>query len=132
VQRYASHVRDEANDRKRRLRENNAKPDTPTADSEQALEAEIEKIDAETAQTMIRLNKAIDGPIEDATLFFEWIERYERVQSLLEAVNKKFRDTLKLLDEYRDGLGQRVRQVADEIGHVESARDQQAATPASR
>jgi hypothetical protein len=119
VRRYASHVRQEADNRKRRLHENNASAPIADSDSEQALKAEIEKIDAETGQTMIRLSKAINGPVEDAALFVDWIERYERVQGLLAAADKKFSDTLKLLDEYRHGLAQRVRQVADEITDVD-------------
>jgi hypothetical protein len=61
----------------------------------------------------------------------------EQVQALLAAADKKFSDTLKLLDEYRHGLGQRVRQVADEIVDVDfeespsAARAQQAVLGAS-
>jgi hypothetical protein len=115
-----------------------SKADVPAADKseseeEKALKAEIDKIDTETKETVTELIKAAKGPVDEAALFPMWIEKYERIQSLLAAVDKKLSDTLKLLDEYRHGLGHRVRQVADEIVDVEfeedplAAREQQVA-----
>ncbi len=79
------------------------------------IEAEIDQIEAEEAAKLNRLTKALKGPAEEGVLFTDWIGHYERLQSLLQVVDKNFTDALKRLDEYRDGLGQRVRQVADEI-----------------
>src|SRR5262249_60633963 len=93
-------------------------------------------IDAELTERLRQLLEVAKGPIDDAAVFSRWIGKYERVQSLLAIVDKKFSATLKLLDEYRYGLGQRVRQVADEIVGVEFvegplAAREQVATPAS-
>ena len=102
------------------------KADVPNADkseseAEKALKAEIDKIDAELTERLRQLLEVAKGPADDAASFSSWIGKYEQVQSLVAAVDKKFSDTLKLLDEYRHGLGQRVRQVADEIVDVEFA-----------
>jgi hypothetical protein len=148
VRSWADHFRSDAEDRKRKLRENNAgssklqfkpglPPDGAESETKEALEAEIDKIDAATAKKLTELAKAADGPVDEAALFHSWIANYERVQELLTAVDKKFSDTCKLFDEYRHGLGQRVRQVADEIVDVEfgerplAAREQQVGTRAS-
>jgi hypothetical protein len=121
VRSWADHFRSDAEDRKRKLRENNAgssklqfkpglPPDGAESETKEALEAEIDKIDAATAKKLTELAKAADGPVDEAALFHSWIANYERVQELLTAVDKKFSDTCKLFDEYRHGLGQRVRQ----------------------
>jgi hypothetical protein len=110
--------------------------DKSESEAEKA-KAELDKIDATIdavmKENLTQLRKAEDGPVDEAALFPMWIEKYERIQSLLAAVDKKLSDTLKLLDEYRHGLGHRVRQVADEIVDVEfeedplAAREQQVA-----
>jgi hypothetical protein len=92
---------------------------------------------AQTQEALTQLRKAEDGPIDEAAVFCLWIGNYERLQSLVAAADKKLSDTLMLLDEHRHGLGQRVRQVTDEIvdaGFEESAlraSEQQVATPSS-
>ena len=55
------------------------------------------------------------GTDDGAPYFLGWIESYERVQRLLAAADKRLKDTLKLLDEYRGGLGQRVHQLANSV-----------------
>jgi hypothetical protein len=145
---YASTVASDAEIRKQSLREKYAKSaqlqpkrDISAAagaepESETALKAEIEKIEAETQEKLMALEKAENGPVDEVDSFFRWIGRYEQVQELLAAADKKFTDTLKLLDEYRYGLGQRVRRVTDEIIDVEFeegplAGEQQVATAPS-
>jgi hypothetical protein len=142
---WADHYTNDAYSRKLRLRAGSSKlelkPGIPAdgagSEAEKALEAEIDKIDVETAEKLTNLVKAAKGPVDGANVFLDWISHYERVQSLLAAVDKRFRDTLNLLDDYRQGLGQRVRQVADEIVDVEfeecplPAREQQVAVPPS-
>ena len=112
----------------------------PEPDKININKIDIEKIDATIdafmKKKLTELKKAEDGPVDEAALFRGWIESYEQVQRLLSAVDKRLSDTLKLLDEYRYGLGQRVRQVADEIVDVEFAEAplaarEQVATPAS-
>jgi len=73
-------------------------------------------IDADKQKRLTELEKAEGGPVDEAALFLGWIGNYERVQSLLAAADKRLSDTLKLLDEYRDGLGERVRQIAGSLG----------------
>jgi len=97
------------------------------SEAEKAVKAKIDAVDALLEKHLAQLKKAEDGPVDDAALLRTWIERYERVQSLIAAVDKKFSATLKLLDEYRYGLGQRVRQAADEIVDVEFVEDPLAA-----
>jgi hypothetical protein len=55
------------------------------------------------------------GTDDGTPYFLNWIENYERVQRLLAAADKRLKDTLKLLDEYREGLGQRVHQLANSV-----------------
>jgi hypothetical protein len=88
-----------------------------------------------TEEKLSQLRAAAEGPFDEAYVFLGWIGHYERVQTLLAAADDKLRDTLKLLDDYRHGLGQRVRQIADEIVDVElerplEAREPQVAIPA--
>src|SRR5262249_20332945 len=118
----ADNIKSDARQRQQILREKSSKLQSmPESDSEaeNALEAEIDQIGAEEAAKLNRLAKALKGPAEEGVLFADWIGHYERLQSLLEVVDKKFTNALKRLDEYRDGLGQRVRQVADEIIDVQ-------------
>src|SRR5262249_21798474 len=86
------------------------KADVPNADkseseAEKALKAEIDKIDAELTERLRQLLEVAKGPVDEAAVFSRSIGKYERVQSLLAIVDKKFSATLKLLDEYRYGLG---------------------------
>jgi hypothetical protein len=78
--------------------------------------ARLDEINADTKKKVTEYSKAKEGPVDEVAIFVGWIENYERVQSLLAALDKNLTDTLKLLDEYRDGLGQRVGQVADSLG----------------
>jgi hypothetical protein len=98
--------------------------------------AQVEQLRASANKQLAQLAKG-DGVVDEVAAFPHWIEKYERVQTLLDAADRRLSDTLKLLDEYRDGLGRRVRQVADEIVDVEFeessllARERQVATPPS-
>jgi hypothetical protein len=61
------------------------------------------------------VQKAKEAPIDEAACFDQWIDKEERIDGQLAEVDRNIRITLKLLDEHRTGLGQRLRQVADEI-----------------
>jgi hypothetical protein len=129
----ADNIKSDAQHRQKILREKSSElqsrpeiSDGGDSEAEKALEAEIEQIEAEIDQIgaegaakLNRLTKALKGPAEEGVLFTDWIGHYERLQSLLQVVDKNFTDALKRLDEYRDGLGQRVRQVADQIIDVQ-------------
>ena len=88
-----------------------------------AIDAEIGKIDAEAQEMLAELEKAEHGPVDEAALFQSWIGPYEQVERRLAAAMEQFRTTLEQLDEHRRGLGQRLRQVVDEIVDVEYEED---------
>jgi hypothetical protein len=94
-------------------------PQTKLAVRLEMMEAETNKqlaeVDAETNKRLAELQKAKDGPIDEAASFDKWIDAVERIDEELAVVEQNIRITLKLLDEHRTGLGPRLRQVADEI-----------------
>jgi len=93
--------------------------DADKANAEAALKAQIEQIQKETRQKLAELQKAEDSEIDEAALFRNWIPLYAAVQDQLALVEGKFRATVKLLDEHQQGLGQRLRKVAETIIDVE-------------
>jgi hypothetical protein len=86
-----------------------------TSKDGEAIEHNNEEIDSCEQSEVPEEAQAEAAPIDEAATFAEWIGSYERVQDLLEAADKKFTNTLKLLDERRDGVGRRVREVADAV-----------------
>jgi hypothetical protein len=102
-------------------------PQTKLAIEQETKEAETNKklaeIDAETNKKLAELQKAKDGPIDEAASFDQWIDAVERIDEELAVVEQDIRITLKLLEEHRTGLGQRLRQVAQEIVDVEFAEE---------
>jgi hypothetical protein len=98
-------------------------PQTKFAIEQEKKEGETNKklaeIDAETNKKLAELQKAKDGPIDEAASFDQWIDAVERIDEELALVEQDIRITLKLLEEHRTGLGQRLRQFADEIVDVE-------------
>jgi hypothetical protein len=102
----------------------------PLQDTEYLMELEINElrmkkqlaeIDDELKEKLAKLQKAKEGPIDEAACFDQWIDKVERINEEMAQVEQNIRTTLKLLDEHRTGLGQRLRQVADEIVDVEFA-----------
>jgi hypothetical protein len=96
----------------------------PLTDTKFAIELEVNEakmnkqlaeIDAETNEKLAKVQKAKEGPIDEVACFDQWIDKEERIDEQLAEVDRNIRITLKLLDEHRTGLGQRLRQVADEI-----------------
>jgi hypothetical protein len=61
------------------------------------------------------LEQQLAAGAEDAALFDEWIEPNERCASLLAAARNAFAKILRELDEYRHGLGERLRDAADKV-----------------
>jgi hypothetical protein len=61
------------------------------------------------------VQKAKEAPIDEAACFDQSIDKEERINEEQAQVDQNIRITQKLLDEHRTGLGQRLRQVADEI-----------------
>jgi hypothetical protein len=94
-------------------------PQTQLAIEQEKRAAETNKrlaeIDAETNKRLAELQKAKDGPIDEAASFDQWIDAVERIDNQLAVVEQNIRITLKGLDEHRTGLGPRLRQVADDI-----------------
>jgi len=89
--------------------------------AEATYDAQMEQIQKETRQKLNELQKAEDGEIDEAALFRNWIPLYNAVQDQLSMVEGKFRTTVKLLDDYERGLGQRLRKLAETIIEVESS-----------
>jgi hypothetical protein len=88
--------------------------------NEAKLDKKLAAIDAETNQKLAELQKAKDAaPIDEAATFDRWIDAVERVEKRMEVVERTILITQKLLDEHRTGLGQRLRQAAEEIVDVE-------------
>jgi hypothetical protein len=83
--------------------------------NEDRLKKQLAEIDAETNVKLAKVQKAKEAPIDEAACFDQWIDKEERIDEQLVQVDHNIRITLKLLDEHRTGLGQRLRQVADEI-----------------
>jgi hypothetical protein len=90
---------------------------------EAKMNKQLAEVDAETNQKLAELQKAKDEPFDEAATFDQWIDAVERIDEELAVVEQNIRITLKLLDEHRTGLGQRLRQVADEIVDVEFAEE---------
>jgi hypothetical protein len=106
------------------------KPNISAADkatAEAALKAQTEKIQTEAQQKLAELQRAEDGEVDEAALFRNWIPLYIAVQDQLSLVEGKFHTTVDLLDEHQQGLGHRLRKVAETIIDIEpenpSARD---------
>ncbi len=84
--------------------------------NEHRLKEQLAEIDAETDKKLAKVQKAKEAAaIDEAACFDQWIDKEERIDEQLVQVDHNIRITLKLLDEHRTGLGQRLRQVADEI-----------------
>jgi hypothetical protein len=122
----------EAKDRKEKLQKESAldsllvdrrQGSNRDAHAQTKLAIEFEKIDTETNKKSAELQKAKDGPIDEAASFDQWIDRVERIDKELAMAQQNIRITLKLLDEHRTGLGQRLRQATDEIIDVEVAEE---------
>jgi hypothetical protein len=102
-------------------------PQTKIAIEREIWEARMNKqlgeVDAETNQKLAEIQKAKDGPFDEAAIFDQWIDPVERIDDELAMVEQNIRITYKLLDEHRSGLGQRLRQFADEVVDVEFAEE---------
>jgi hypothetical protein len=85
------------------------------------MEAQLAEIDAETNKKLAEVQKAKNGPIDEIACFDRWIDKVERINEELTEVDRNIHITRKALDEHRTGLGQRLRQVSDEIVDVEFA-----------
>ena len=79
------------------------------------MNKQLAEMDAETNEKLAKVQKAKEAPIDEVACFDQWIDKEERIDEQLAEVDRNIRITLKLLDEHRTGLGQRLRQVADEI-----------------
>jgi hypothetical protein len=98
-------------------------PNQRTPEAEATLNAEIQKIDAETEATLAELRQAEHGPIDEAALFRNWIPLYDLIEKRLTVAEEKFSMTLTQLEQHRDGLGQLLRRVAETIIDIEPAVD---------
>lgn len=89
--------------------------------NELRMKKQLAEIDAETNDKLAKVQKAKEAPIDEAACFDKWIDKEERINEELAQVEQNIRITPKLLDEHRAGLGQRLRQVTNDIVDVEFA-----------
>jgi hypothetical protein len=89
--------------------------------NELKMKKQLAEIDAETNEKLAKLQKAKEAPIDEVACFDQWIDKEERTNEELAEVDRSIHVTRKALDEHRTGLGQRLRQVPDEIVDVEFA-----------
>jgi hypothetical protein len=87
--------------------------------AEAACKDKIEQIRKELLQKLEPLQKAEEGEIDEAALFGHWIPYYAAIQNQLGPLEAKFRATVKLLDEHQQGLGQRLRLIAEKTIDIE-------------
>jgi hypothetical protein len=85
------------------------------AEAKVNLDAAIEKMDLETFKEIQEQNLMIESEINDADSLNAWIEPYEQAEKRLQIAEQKFEDTLRRLDEYKHGLGERLRKVSNAI-----------------
>jgi hypothetical protein len=91
------------------------------------LNQKLAAIDAESDQKLAEVQKAKDGPIDEAGCFDQWIDKVERIEKQPEDVDDNIRITYRLLDDHRTGLGQHLTRLGDVVD-VEVAEE---AAPAS-
>jgi hypothetical protein len=89
------------------------RPETEKTAAAKHAESEINQIQTEARKKLEELEKAEDEEIDEAALFRDWIPLYNTVQTQLTLVEGKFRSTVQLLDEYLQGLGQRLHKVLE-------------------
>jgi hypothetical protein len=85
------------------------------AEAKVNLDAAIEKIDIETLKEVQEQNLIIESEINDADSLNAWIGPYEQAEERLQIAEQKFEDTLRRLDEYKHGMGERLRKVSNAI-----------------
>jgi hypothetical protein len=97
------------------------------------LNAETSKL--KPVKELEELLRLINRQFKAVDLYEAWIEPYERVGKLLQIAEQKFENALRRIDEYKHGLGKRLRKAADEIieGEFEEEHDpgQMQASPAT-
>jgi hypothetical protein len=94
-------------------------PDADNVAAEAACKDKIEQIRKELRQKLEPLVKAEEGEIDEAALFQNWIPYYAAVQNQLGPLEVKFRATVRLLDDHQQGLGQRLRTIAEKTIDIE-------------
>jgi hypothetical protein len=85
------------------------------AESKANADARLEKIKVEAGNNLEENETASTVEETAPALFGKWIEPYERADRSLVAEQKKFKETLRDIDDYRRGLGELLRQAADNI-----------------
>ena len=89
------------------------------------IEAAIDKLQREAWQKMEAQKRAINSELQEADFFEQWFELYEQVDDLLRRAEQGFENDLRRIDEYRQGLGARLRKAANEMidGECEEVHD---------
>jgi hypothetical protein len=86
-----------------------------TSESKKMIAALVEKIKVESEGKFAEYQQTLEVDENDAESFGAWIGNYERADRVLIAAEKKFKETLRELDDYRQGLGELLRRADDLI-----------------
>jgi hypothetical protein len=78
------------------------------------LEVEIEKMQLEIYKELKRQELALREEMNDSDWLSEWIGPYEKIEDRIQMEEQKFNKALDHLDQYRHGLGERLRKVVNE------------------
>jgi hypothetical protein len=85
------------------------------AEAKRDIEIETNKTEHETHKKIKEWKLFIKSEVHEADLFGQWIGSYEQVDKRLQETEQKFECTLQHIDQYRHGLGERLRKAANEI-----------------
>jgi hypothetical protein len=85
------------------------------AESSASVEAEVRKIHAEAGKSLKENDAASTVEETMPALFGRWIESHERADRSLIAEQKKFKESLRDIEDYRQGLGELLRQAEADI-----------------
>jgi hypothetical protein len=104
-----------------------AETDRLEAKKKHDLEVEIEKMQFETYEELKKQELALREEMNDSDWLAEWIGPYEKINVFIQVEEQKFTKALEYLDQYRHGLGERLRKAANEIieGECEEMLDHQ-------
>jgi hypothetical protein len=115
-----------------------AKTEKLQAESKENIQAQIDTIEAESIKKFEENERTFSVEESGAALFGKWIENYQLADRCLIAAEKKFRETMRDLEDYRQGLGELLRQADDQIidgefeEDVNSTQETQPEVPALR
>jgi hypothetical protein len=85
------------------------------AEAKRDIGIETDKMELATFKKIDESELVIKTGINEADLFGDWIGDYEQVEKRLQEAEQKFENALQHIDQYRHGLGERLRKAANEV-----------------